>query len=225
MREQARVRLVAGQVAHGVGRPRKDEVPERLRHLRKLAMQHFIAHGYEGASLEQIALAAGISKVTIYRHYIDKADLFRSVVLEASAELLPDLGQVLEEDLPIEEALLRFALSHVNLVRGHGRSAALTRELARLLIAEAARLPDSVGACRKIFFERSCVPLANYLRRQTDKGRLILEDPEFVAAYFIQATFFANADLLGEVELEGQEARISRCVRMFLHGCVPRPCV
>ncbi|MHC8380542.1 TetR/AcrR family transcriptional regulator [Pseudomonas sp. LB3P14] len=212
--------------SHGVGRPRKEDVADRLRHLRELAMRHFIEHGYEGASLEQIALAAGISKVTIYRHFVDKADLFRSVVLEASSELLPELGDLLDESRPVEEVLAKFALTHVNLVQGQGNMASPARDLARLLIAEAARLPDSVRACRKIFFDRSCVPLANYLRALTAQGRLSIDDPEFAAGYFIQGTFFAIADLLdsqGAIVQEPRRAALSlQCARLFLQGCLPR---
>lgn len=211
---------------YGVGRPRKEEVPLRLRHLREMAMRHFIEHGYEGASLEQIALAAGISKVTIYRHFVDKTDLFRSVVLEASAELLPELGDVLDELRPIEDALTDFALRHVNLVQGQGGTTSTARELARLLIAEAGRLPDSIQACRSIFFERSCVPLSNYFKSLSRQGRLSIEDPEFAAAYFIQGTFFATADLLGDGSVGSQavsrSARSRQCARLFLQGCLPR---
>ncbi|MCI0995639.1 TetR/AcrR family transcriptional regulator [Pseudomonas corrugata] len=211
---------------HGVGRPRKEEVSQRLQHLREMAMRHFIEHGYDGASLEQIALAAGISKVTIYRHFVDKADLFRSVVLEASTELLPELGDVLDESRSIEDALADFALCHINLIHGQGATTSTARELARLLIAEAGRLPDSVQACRSIFFEQSCVPLSNYFKLLNRQGRLSVDDPEFAAAYFIQGTFFVVADLLGNgatgTQAASRSARSRQCARMFLQGCLPR---
>jgi TetR/AcrR family transcriptional repressor of mexJK operon len=220
---QPSIEPVVGQ-AHPAGRPRKDEVSERLRHLRRLAMSHFIEYGYEGTSLERIALAAGISKVTIYRHFVDKADLFRSVVLEASAELFPALDDTLDEERPVEQVLVDFALMHVNLVHGQGHMASPVRELARLLIGEASRLPDSVRACRKIFFERSCLPLTAYFYRLQGQGRLHFDDPQFAAAYFIQSTFFATADLLGDEPVGSESQRIARarqCVRLFLGGCLP----
>jgi AcrR family transcriptional regulator len=44
------------------GRPRD---PERQRRVLNAARQHFYTHGYDGASLDAIALEAGVSKMTV----------------------------------------------------------------------------------------------------------------------------------------------------------------
>lgn len=48
--------------------------------IRDVALSHFAKHGYEGASLNEIAKEVGIKKPTIYSHYKGKDDLFLSVV-------------------------------------------------------------------------------------------------------------------------------------------------
>jgi TetR/AcrR family transcriptional repressor of mexJK operon len=40
------------------------------------AMALFPARGYDGASVEAIAQAAGVSKLTVYSHFADKEALF-----------------------------------------------------------------------------------------------------------------------------------------------------
>ncbi len=59
------------------GRPRD---PERMARLLEAAKKHFTEHGYEGGSLDAIAEASGVSKVTIYSYFPTKADLFEAAI-------------------------------------------------------------------------------------------------------------------------------------------------
>lgn len=51
--------------------------------LRAAACQLFAEFGYEGASLDAVALRAGLSKGAIYVHFPTKQDLFRAVAIDA----------------------------------------------------------------------------------------------------------------------------------------------
>lgn len=44
------------------------------------AEPEFVAHGFEGASLNRILAAAGMSKGQAYYYFVDKADLYRAVI-------------------------------------------------------------------------------------------------------------------------------------------------
>ena len=44
------------------------------------ARDAFFEHGYGAAAIEQIAAAAGVSKVTIYNHFSDKQGLFTAAI-------------------------------------------------------------------------------------------------------------------------------------------------
>lgn len=59
------------------GRPRD---PERMTRVLEAAKVHFTAHGYEGASIDAIAEASGVSKVTIYSYFPTKAALFQAAI-------------------------------------------------------------------------------------------------------------------------------------------------
>jgi TetR/AcrR family transcriptional repressor of mexJK operon len=66
-------------VQRGAGRP-KD--PAKRRAIMQAASALFLDRGYGEASMESIAQAAQVSKLTLYSHFTDKAALFREVVRE-----------------------------------------------------------------------------------------------------------------------------------------------
>ncbi|WP_310487608.1 helix-turn-helix domain-containing protein, partial [Chamaesiphon sp. VAR_69_metabat_338] len=43
-------------------------------------MQEFLKHGYAGTSMDRIAMAAGVSKATVYSHFQDKEGLFTALI-------------------------------------------------------------------------------------------------------------------------------------------------
>jgi TetR/AcrR family transcriptional repressor of mexJK operon len=79
------------------------------------AMTLFPARGYDGASMEAIAQAAGVSKLTLYSHFADKEALFAAAVTECCAQLLPHQLFEPEPKLPIESALTSIARAFIDL--------------------------------------------------------------------------------------------------------------
>ncbi len=70
-------------------RPRFNKLPEEKRErILEAAAKEFVAHSYEGASLNQILAEAGISKGAAYYYFDDKADLYATAVLHYSEDLL-----------------------------------------------------------------------------------------------------------------------------------------
>ncbi|NER61767.1 helix-turn-helix transcriptional regulator, partial [Pseudomonas sp. MAFF212428] len=53
---------------------------ERRRNLLVTASELFLAHGYDGVSMDAIVAAAGGSKATIYRYFGSKNELLVAVV-------------------------------------------------------------------------------------------------------------------------------------------------
>lgn len=54
--------------------------PEKLNRIISEAAKEFSSYGYEGASLNRILAAAGVSKGYAYYYFVDKADLFALIV-------------------------------------------------------------------------------------------------------------------------------------------------
>src|SRR5215469_7203548 len=52
------------------------------------AEQVFTEKGYVGATIDEIAARAGVARSVVYRHYKNKADIFRNAVLLPFVEFL-----------------------------------------------------------------------------------------------------------------------------------------
>ncbi|WP_434802929.1 TetR/AcrR family transcriptional regulator [Paracoccus albus] len=93
--------------------------------------------GYSGASVDDIAREAAVSKATLYNYFPDKRLMFDAVFRDELDRLRIDGSQVVGIDLPIEQ-VLRF-IGH--LIASQSVSEFSIRAL-RLAIAEASRFPD-----------------------------------------------------------------------------------
>jgi AcrR family transcriptional regulator len=95
------------------GRP-KDM--EKRAAILEAAMGLFPARGYDGASMEAIAQAAGVSKLTVYSHFADKEALFGAAVTECCAQMLPHRLFAPEPKLPVKAALTSIGRAFVDLM-------------------------------------------------------------------------------------------------------------
>ncbi|MDO5505553.1 MAG: TetR/AcrR family transcriptional regulator [Pseudoxanthomonas suwonensis] len=80
------------------------------------ARRLFLEHGFEGVSMDQIAAAAGVSKLTVYNHYGDKETLFGEAVRSYCEQGFPDA--VFQDDpaQPLQAALLAIARRYFDFV-------------------------------------------------------------------------------------------------------------
>lgn len=86
-----------------------EQLPRRSRHngdtLLASAVQVFLRRGYDGASMEDLAAAAGISKSSIYHHVRGKEDLLRRALTRALDALFATLDETGGGDGPAIERL------------------------------------------------------------------------------------------------------------------------
>ena len=66
--------------------------PERREKLFESAAEEFVAHGYDGASLNRIIARAGMGKSSLYYYFDNKSDLFRTVIETGIAAFIRDIG-------------------------------------------------------------------------------------------------------------------------------------
>ena len=64
----------------------------RHREIREAAIGIFLDNGYEGATMEDIAVRAGVSKQTVYKHFTDKQHLFANIVLSTTDDMSALIG-------------------------------------------------------------------------------------------------------------------------------------
>ncbi|HET8898801.1 MAG TPA: TetR/AcrR family transcriptional regulator [Rhodanobacteraceae bacterium] len=99
--------------AHGPGRPK--DLEKRAAVL-DAAKRLFVELGYAGTSMDAVASAAGVSKLTVYSHFGDKDSLFREAVRLRCQEMLPErLYQAHAAD-GLREDLLAIARRHAELM-------------------------------------------------------------------------------------------------------------
>jgi len=77
-----------------MSRPRFDKLePGKRQRLLESAAEEFAAKGYDGASLNRILAASGISKSSLYYYFDDKADLFTTLVEQSLGLLFREVGE------------------------------------------------------------------------------------------------------------------------------------
>lgn len=69
------------------------------------ARKTFLARGFDGASMDSIALAANVSKRTVYNRFRSKEDLFTAAIDETCRRILPVDIMSIEANLPAEDFL------------------------------------------------------------------------------------------------------------------------
>lgn len=69
----------------------------------KAARKTFLSRGFDGASMDQIALAAGVSKRTVYNRFRSKEELFGATIEETCRNLVPVNVDDIEASLPPAE--------------------------------------------------------------------------------------------------------------------------
>lgn len=64
------------------------------REIMQAATAIFVAKGYDGTSMDEIATKASVSKQTIYKHFSDKDHLFTEIVLATTQQVDHVVGLV-----------------------------------------------------------------------------------------------------------------------------------
>lgn len=176
----------------------------------------FLRDGFEGASVDEIAREAGVSKATLYSYFPDKRLMFIEVFRAELLQDATDTSAFLEVDLPVEQVLPFIVQKISNYVVSEPGI-----RVYRVSIGEAERFP----ALAREYYEAGPGQLrrqlGNYFRRCVVRGELEITDFELAADQLIE---LASASLQDRAALLGPEAvdkdqlrRVTQAaVQMFL---------
>ena len=140
----------------------------------------FLKDGFGGASMDQVAALAGVSKMTVYRHFGSKEELFAGVITELCHFIVAeDIERIFAQEP--RQALRDFARKMTDIVFTPD-----TAELHRIVIAESRRFPK-LG---QLFYEtgpQACIDaLENYFVRNKSDKRLKVDNPRRTAEEFLE---------------------------------------
>ncbi len=161
------------------GRP-KD--PAKRAAILTAAKGMFLQHGYEGSSMDAIAAAAGVSKLTVYSHFKDKDTLFGAAVSAHCQAQLPSLCFDLPIEMPITQALYTVAQRFQGMI-GHQEAV----ELYRLIVGSAAQSPQMASQFYEAGPRHGLAEMRRLLSQAHEQGKLNIPNLAFAAEYFLSA--------------------------------------
>lgn len=76
----------------------------------------FTGGAYEAITMEQVANAAGVAKMTVYSHFQDKETLFEAVVRATSDRMVAALPALTDQGGDVEEELVAFGCAFLTIL-------------------------------------------------------------------------------------------------------------
>ena len=176
------------------------------------ARKAFMAHGYEGASTEEIVRQAGISKGTLYSYFPSKKELFEVIIKEECRHQSQKIIQKVDLSRPARQVLTELATGYLGLLLSP-----FPQDLFRLAVAEAKRFPSLA----KVFYDsgpgQGIQRLTSIMQTFADRGEIATEDPHMAACHFEQ---LCKADLFNKALFGVQAAFTEAEVRRVIEHAV-----
>ncbi len=187
----------------------------------------FLRNGYVGTSVDEISALAAVSKQTVYKHFIDKRNLFTELInatIRDVSDTVHDEGLDLGNSDSIEDDLRVFARRMLTDVM---QPAVL--QLRRLVIGEATRFPELGRTFYELGPGRTIETLAVAFAQLAEKNVLRIEDAMFAAEHFnwlVMAIPLNRAMFFGDhgiPERSNLERYADAAVQVFLaaYACEP----
>ena len=177
--------------------------------------------GYAGTSMDAVASAAGVSKLTVYSHFGDKEGLFNASVHATCTTMVPDALFQPDDQAPLREQLLQIARAFFALVSS---PAALATQ--RMMLD-----PATDDHVRQLFWQagpsRMTATFVAFLQQQVDNGQLVIADTGVAANQFfclVKGELLTN--LICGLSIDhapaAAESHVIAAVDLFLRGHTPR---
>ena len=164
-----------------------EEDSSKRRQILDGARKVFMDLGFDGASMNEIARSAGVSKGTLYVYFTDKNRLFEAIV---EAEALEQGKAVFNFDpgRDAETTLREFGTAYIELLCRPGGGSSI-----RTVMAIAERMPEVGRRFYENVLDKTINRLADYLQAHVGRNDLAIAECQLAAAQFLQlcqATLF-----------------------------------
>jgi len=181
------------------------------------ATEVFVEEGYR-ASVERVAVRAGVARQTLYNHFPRKADLFGEVVRQVTAALLVTLG---DESQTLRERLLRFGLAY--------RGKLLSAEglgFFRAIVAETVRFPELATNFYRTGPAQTAARLRTILEAAMERSELRRADPDFATTMLLSMLVGADRNhylFSGDPSPEPDPTLVGEIIDCYLRAFAPDP--
>lgn len=155
--------------------------PEKAKAILEGGMQEFLAHGYAATSMDRVAIAAGVSKATVYSHFRDKEGLFIALIqqlVEVKFRSIFDPSNPKVLQLAPEILLRELANRMLDLATSEPQFL----NFMRIVLGESGRFPELARAFVRNVEQTSFSLLRHYFE---NSPQLKTSDPEATARIFI----------------------------------------
>jgi AcrR family transcriptional regulator len=174
--------------ATSTSRPRRTKREQREESIDKLLLEAralFVSKGYRATTLEQIAVAAGLTKGSLYFHFGSKEAVLVKLLDKVEAEIIfPAINILKSAQGSVSEKLVQF-------MRLHGEMGITKREDLLLLISMSIEFAQQTGDAAvqlKKMYQALYKPLEALLRRGQVSGEVRKDAPATELASIIVAT-------------------------------------
>jgi TetR/AcrR family transcriptional repressor of mexJK operon len=193
--------------------PLEKRSDRKRRQIVQAATKVFVADGYDGTTMDEIAARASVSKQTIYKHFSDKDHLFVEIVLATTQQVDHVVGLVantLNDTRDLTHDLGTLGRTFLEVLMDEE-----LLQIRRLVIANADRMPNLGRDWYEEGFGRILAVLASCFRMLAEKKLLQIEDPLIAANHFAgillwipmnEAMFMGNKRLRQKAELDRHAA-------------------
>ncbi|TQE99879.1 MAG: TetR/AcrR family transcriptional regulator [Spiribacter salinus] len=141
----------------------------------------FMRDGFEGASVDDITRAAGVSKATVYSYFPDKREMFTEVTRRECERMAKTTLEEIDFSRAPREVMLRTARNLTRFLLSD-----FSLQMFRICVAEAERFPDLGHAFYRNGPEMGRNRMVEYIKEAQARGELIESDPDMMAEQFAE---------------------------------------
>ena len=184
--------------------------------LLKATLKIISEKGYLGATTREIALEAGVTELTLFRHFGSKEHLFEELLksytfLPMLKELLPEM-----EGLSCEEGLTLIASRFLLSLKER-------KSMVKIMYSEITSYPEKIKEVYNKYIDEMRRTLARYFESQQNSGELRKNmSPEMAARVFlwILVSYFRSEEIMRSAGIRktAMEKDVGAIIDIFMHG-------
>lgn len=175
------------------------------------AKELFLRHGYAATTMEMVAAQAGVSIMTLYRHFRGKDILFQAVIQHLCSQKAKESRDMLWQGEPAE-VLRRL---------GHLRLASLLNPeevaLYQVLLGAREHFPEVGQMYYHLTIEQALDRLSTYFQELDRQGSLHIPNPHFSAQAFLT---LLQGQIIERARLGAGPTPTSEEIEQHIHACV-----